>query len=92
MDRDGWRHRIYLGDIFGDPTMEFPARRDEITRRIKRAWFNIEATANGDPEISEITYQLLMVRSEEDFELVWQRFYAWADQHGVLVETDPGED
>lgn len=89
---EGWRYRIYLGDIFGDPTMEFPARRDEITRRLKRSFFVIEAVANGDAEISNVLQGLREAETAEEYDRLWQWFYGWADRNRVKVETDPVEE
>lgn len=89
---DGWTHRIYLGDIFGDPTMPFEERRREITRRIGRSWFHIEAVANGDRGISDLLRDLRESPTPEVFDYFWTQFYGWADLNSVLVETDPREE
>lgn len=88
---EDWRHEVYLGDIFGDPTMRFTERRNEITRRLKRSWFVIEAVANGDEEISDLVQGLRESSSEEEYDQLWSRFYDWADRNRVRVQTDPRE-
>lgn len=72
--------------------MGFEARRGEISRRIGRSWFFIEAVANGDEVISDLLHEISAAGDVETLEQVWERFYVWADENSVHVDTDPKED
>ena len=78
-----WLHTLKLGDIFHDENMSFPAKRDEIVDRIRKASFYDE----DDSELNDLIWDLDTADDLEEFDFVWNHFYDWCDRERVWLET-----
>lgn len=80
-----WNHKLRLADIWDDDDLPFITKRDAIVARIKKLpMYDDEGAIDSD--LWWIVDELSDVIDEEDFDVVWDAFYDWADDQRVWVE------
>ena len=72
-----------------NPEMTFTERRDGVVATIKRLpqYKAEEEDQDDDGELWWIVDEMGDVQNEEEFDLVWDAFYDWADDERIWVET-----
>lgn len=78
-----WAHTLRVADVWRNEDMPFPARRDEIVRRIKASRF----WDADDYDLEGIVSDLQNAEDVRGFDAAWEEFYYWADDQRVWVET-----
>lgn len=86
-----WKAKLDLSGIFYDESMTFIERRDAIVARIRAAgWFKravADGSAQYDYEVGGIVDELADTETADDFDIVWDGFYDWADaDHRLWIE------
>ena len=79
-----WAHRIDLTDVFHDPAMTFPKRRDAIAARLaNHPWVRNDQTG----ELAGLVDELRGYDDPDDFDMVWDAIYDRADADRVWIAT-----
>jgi hypothetical protein len=80
-----WKHKLLLADVWNDDDLSLIEKRDVIVARIKKLPM-YDDTGDDDSDLWWIVDELSDVTNEEDFDVVWDGFYDWADTERVWVE------
>lgn len=77
-----WNHKIELGDVF-HTEMSWSEKRQAIVTRI------VDSTAFCLPDwdLEEIVDEIRASEDANEFDMVWNRFYDWADRNRFWVST-----
>lgn len=77
-----WSIRVELGDVFHDDDMPWAEKRSRICARIEAA----TSRCMPDWDLEEIIEEIHASQNPDEFDLVWDRFYDWADRNRVWVD------